>query len=146
MATSGCIFQVHLKPSVIDFVYYVLYVALFLLFGNNCCFRNFFFAIIIIKTRVGNFQKFKLRRAASNVDGFRKDKIGSRSFVFLTQTEQCLRQKLVETLRLHSAAKCKCDVIVLSYKKECKQENLASHITIIQLLGEQGETSFTSRR
>ena len=90
-----------------------------------------FFAVIIVIIPVGNFEKFKLPRAASNVDGFGKDKIGSRPFVFLTQTEQCLRQKLVETLRLHSAAKCKCDVIVLSYKKECKQENLASHITYI---------------
>ena len=88
-----------------------------------------FFAIIIVKTRVSNFQKFKLRRAASNVDGFVKDKIGSRPFVFLTQTEQCLRQKLVETLRLQLATKCKCDVILLSNKKECKQENSPSHIT-----------------
>lgn len=92
-------------------------------------FLQVFFAIIIAKTRVNDFQKFKLPRAASNVDGFVKGKIGSRPFVFLTQTEQCLRQKLIENLRLHLAAKCKCHVIFLSFKKECEQENSPSHIT-----------------
>lgn len=44
-------------------------------------------------------------------------------FVYLTQTEQCLRSKIIQNLELSNSSKCRCDVIVLSYKKECLEES-----------------------
>ena len=51
-------------------------------------------------------------------------------FVFLTQTEQCLTPGLIQTLELSDASKCRCDVIVLSYKTECLEKS-APHITYL---------------
>lgn len=48
-------------------------------------------------------------------------------FIYLTQTEQCLTPSLIQTLELSDASKCRCDVIVLSYKTECREKS-APHI------------------
>ena len=53
-----------------------------------------------------------------------------RPFVFLTQTEECLRQELIQNLGLNASWSCRCDVVVLSYQKECREEKL-SHITYL---------------
>ena len=51
-------------------------------------------------------------------------------FVYLTQTEQCLTPSLIQTLELSDASKCRCDVIVLSYKAECLEKS-APHVTYV---------------
>lgn len=51
-------------------------------------------------------------------------------FIYLTQTEQCLTPSLIQTLELSDASKCRCDVIVLSYKTECVEKS-TSHITYL---------------
>ena len=51
-------------------------------------------------------------------------------FIYLTQTEQCLTPSLIQTLELSDASKCRCDVIVLSYKTECLEKS-APHITYL---------------
>ena len=54
----------------------------------------------------------------------------TRPFVFLTETEECLRQELIQHLDLNTSWSCRCDVVVLSYKKECREKKL-SHITYL---------------
>ncbi|XP_022802132.1 uncharacterized protein LOC111339685 [Stylophora pistillata] len=49
-------------------------------------------------------------------------------FVYLTQTEKCLRSKFSRNLELHNPSKCRCDVIVLSYREECHQVRPAHFI------------------
>jgi len=44
-------------------------------------------------------------------------------FIYLTQTEQCLTPGLIQTLELSDPLKCRCDVIVLSYKTECLEKS-----------------------
>ena len=51
-------------------------------------------------------------------------------FIYLTQTEQCLTPSLIQTLELSDASKCRCDVVVLSYKTECLEKS-APHITYL---------------
>lgn len=58
-----------------------------------------------------------------------KNKV-SPPFIYLTQTEQCLTPSLIQTLELSDASKCRCDVIVLSYKTECLEKS-APHITYL---------------
>ena len=48
-------------------------------------------------------------------------------FIYLTQTEQCLTPSLIQTLELSNTSKCRCHVIVLSYKNECLEKG-APHI------------------
>ena len=42
-------------------------------------------------------------------------------FIYLTQTEQCLSSKLIQNLELTNCSECRCDVVVLSYKKKCRE-------------------------
>ena len=51
-------------------------------------------------------------------------------FIYLTQTKQCLTPSLIQTLELSDASKCRCDVIVLSFKSECLEKS-APHITYL---------------
>ena len=48
--------------------------------------------------------------------------IPSKPFIYLTQTEQCLPQHLASSTGFGDGKTCNCDVIVLSYKKECGDE------------------------
>ena len=51
-------------------------------------------------------------------------------FIYLTQTEQCLPPYLIQNLELDDSSKCRCDVVVLSFKAECHEES-APHITYL---------------
>ena len=54
----------------------------------------------------------------------------SRRFVFLTQTEHCLLPMLFYHLKLSTDMTCRCDVIVLSYKRKCQKEK-PPHVTYL---------------
>ena len=56
--------------------------------------------------------------------------ITSKPFIYLTQTEQCLPRNLSSPTRIGDTKTCNCDVIVLSYKKECQDEK-PSHISYV---------------
>ena len=45
----------------------------------------------------------------------------SPQFVYLTQTEKCLRPNVSHSLELYNRSKCRCDVLVLSYREECNE-------------------------
>ena len=62
-------------------------------------------------------------------------------FIYLTQTEQCLPAKLSSSRGIGDNKTCNCDVIVLSYKKECQEEK-SSHISYIFVT----ESTWTSGR
>jgi len=51
-----------------------------------------------------------------------------RPFIYLTQTEQCLPLNLANSIG--DSYTCNCDVVVLSYKAECK-ELTPSHVTYV---------------
>lgn len=61
--------------------------------------------------------------SATRVAEQREKKTGTTPFIYLTQTEQCLPSKLTQNLELSNRSNCRCDVIVLSYKKECREES-----------------------
>ncbi|KAL9950940.1 hypothetical protein ACROYT_G043514 [Oculina patagonica] len=65
----------------------------------------------------------------------------SKPFIYLTQTEQCLPAKLSSSRGIGDNKTCNCDVIVLSYRKEC-QEKKRSHISYIFVR----ESTWTSGR
>ena len=69
------------------------------------------------------------RAVKKDVDSTVKN-MGARPFAFLTQTEQCLPLKLIYNLELSTGSKCRCDVIVLSYKKECREVK-PPHVTYL---------------
>ncbi|CAH3166225.1 unnamed protein product [Pocillopora meandrina] len=52
------------------------------------------------------------------------------SFLYLTQTERCLRKNVTLNLDLGNRSKCRCDVVVLSYKAECREYRPA-HFTYL---------------
>ena len=49
------------------------------------------------------------------------ERLLSPQFVYLTQTEKCLRSNLSHSLELYNRSKCRCDVLVLSYREECNE-------------------------
>ena len=51
-------------------------------------------------------------------------------FIYLTETEQCLPPNLFSSSQLGDPETCNCDVIVLSFRDEC-QENNQAHITYL---------------
>ena len=53
--------------------------------------------------------------------------ISTKRFIYLTQTEQCLPQNLASSSSIGDPDTCNCDVIVLSFKKECLERN-SSHV------------------
>ena len=65
-----------------------------------------------------------------NITEYTMESKASPPFIYLTQTEQCLTPSLIQTLELSDPLKCRCDVIVLSYKTECLEKS-ASHITYL---------------
>ena len=67
---------------------------------------------------------------AVNITEYTMKSKASPPFIYLTQTEQCLKPSLIQTLELSDASKCRCDVIVLSYKTECLEKG-APHITYL---------------
>ena len=65
-----------------------------------------------------------------NITEYTMKSKASPPFIYLTQTEQCLTPGLIQTLELSDASKCRCDVIVLSYKTECREKS-EPHITYL---------------
>ena len=51
-------------------------------------------------------------------------------FIYLTETEQCLRRNKASSSQIGDPGTCNCDVIVLSFRAKC-QENNQSHITYL---------------
>ena len=51
-------------------------------------------------------------------------------FIYLTETEQCLPRNLASSSQIGDPETCNCDVIVLSFRAKC-QENNQSHITYL---------------
>ena len=49
-------------------------------------------------------------------------------FLYLTQTEQCLPDQL--KLAIGNPSTCQCDVVVLSYKKKCKEDSHHKYIYV----------------
>ena len=54
----------------------------------------------------------------------------SKAFIYLTQTEQCLPPNLASSSQIGDPETCNCDVIVLSYRAKC-QENNRSHVSYL---------------
>ena len=51
-------------------------------------------------------------------------------FIYLTETEQCLPENLASSSQIGDQETCNCDVIVLSFREKC-QENNQLHITYL---------------
>jgi len=51
-------------------------------------------------------------------------------FIYLTETEQCLPRNLASSSQIGDPETCNCDVIVLSFRAKC-QDNNRSHITYL---------------
>ena len=51
-------------------------------------------------------------------------------FIYLTETEQCLPRNLATSFQIGDPETCNCDVIVLSFRDKC-HENNQSHITYL---------------
>ncbi|XP_078378908.1 uncharacterized protein LOC144662050 [Oculina patagonica] len=54
----------------------------------------------------------------------------SKAFIYLTEAEQCLPPNLANSSQIGDPETCNCDVIVLSFKSECKQDN-RSHVSYL---------------
>ena len=54
----------------------------------------------------------------------------SKPFIYLTETEQCLPPNLASSSQIGDPETCNCDVIVLSYRAKC-QENNRSHVSYL---------------
>ena len=53
-----------------------------------------------------------------------------KSFIYLTQTEQCIPRNLVTSSAIGDLGTCNCDVIVISFKTKCQDQN-SSHVTYL---------------
>ncbi|KAL9950936.1 hypothetical protein ACROYT_G043509 [Oculina patagonica] len=80
-------------------------------------------------------------QAETNTSIKTTEQSSSKPFIYLTQTEQCLPAKLSSSRGIGDNKTCNCDVIVLSYRKEC-QEKKRSHISYIFVR----ESTWTSGR
>ena len=52
-------------------------------------------------------------------------------FVYLTETEQCLPPYLASSSQIGDPQTCHCDVIVLSYRTKCYEQNNQSHVSYL---------------
>ncbi|KAL9950946.1 hypothetical protein ACROYT_G043521 [Oculina patagonica] len=82
-----------------------------------------------------------LREVETNTTVTTTDEATSKPFIYLTQTEQCLPARLSSSREIGDNETCNCDVIVLSYKKECQEEK-PSHISYVFVT----ESTWTSGR
>ena len=92
--------------------------------------KSIFFLILffakIVASRVADFHEAESKNATVTTTTL----ITSKPFIYLTQTEQCLPQHLTSSKKIGDSKTCNCDVIVLSYKKEC-QDKKPSHISYV---------------
>ena len=56
--------------------------------------------------------------------------VTQKPFVYLTETEQCLPRNLASSSQIGDPETCNCDVIVLSFRAKC-QDNNQAHITYL---------------
>ena len=63
-------------------------------------------------------------------DYIRERSTTQKPFIYLTETEQCLPRNLASSSEIGDPKTCNCDVIVLSFRAKC-QENNQSHITYL---------------
>ena len=63
-------------------------------------------------------------------DYIRERSTTQKPFIYLTETEQCLPRNLASSSEIGDPKTCNCDVIVLSFRSKC-QENNQSHITYL---------------
>ena len=84
----------------------------------------FIFSTLVMATLIFTTWKFDSAKTPNQV------KATQELFVYLTQTERCLRTKLTRNLDLGNRSKCRCDVVVLSYKAECREYRPA-HFTYL---------------
>ena len=61
-------------------------------------------------------------RAVDVTESTIKSKTSS-PFICLTQTEQCLTPGLIQTLELSDTSKCRCDIVILSFKTKCLEKS-----------------------
>lgn len=71
-----------------------------------------------------------------------------KEFVYLVQTEQCLPPKLLDKQHIGDPQSCRCDVIVLSFKKPCKDENRTffSHVEYLSRPADVDRISWSAGR
>ena len=60
----------------------------------------------------------------------RTELVTRKPFVYLTETEQCLPPYLASSSNIGDPQSCNCDVIVLSYREKC-EENNQSHVSYL---------------
>ena len=89
----------------------------------------FLFFAKIVTSRVSEFHEAKSNATVATTAD-EPTLITSKPFIYLTQTEQCLPQRLASSARLRDSKNCNCDLIVLSYKEECQDEK-PSHISYV---------------
>jgi len=68
------------------------------------------------------FRKYSIHRTTESTT--------RKPFVYLTETEQCLPPYLASSSHIGDPQTCNCDVIVLSYRAKC-QENNQSHVSYL---------------
>ena len=85
-------------------------------------------------------QKFRLKTVLSSMsNGMKavdnaKDSVHPefiKPFIYLTETEECLPLNLASPSQIGNASTCNCDVIVLSFRTECKEKARAPHISYL---------------
>ena len=54
-----------------------------------------------------------------------------KKFVYLTETEQCLPKNLATSSQVGDPATCDCDVIVLSFRTRCREDNQPTHVSYL---------------
>ena len=54
-----------------------------------------------------------------------------KQFIYLTETEQCLPQKLATSSQIGDPESCDCDVIVLSFRTRCREDNQPAHVSYL---------------
>lgn len=87
----------------------------------------FIFSTLMVATLIFTTWKFDAAKS------LRKEKATQELFVYLTQTESCLRTSLILNLDLGNRSKCRCDVVVLSYKAKRPQRSPGSlHLLVWQ--------------
>ena len=96
---------------------------------NKITFFIIFFFPKIVTSRVADFHETE-SNATVTTTADKATSITSKPFIYLTQTEQCLPRHLASSTSFGNSKICNCDVIVLSYKREC-QGKKPSHISYV---------------
>jgi len=66
----------------------------------------------------------------SELHDYTAERSTQKPFIYLTETEQCLPPNLASSSQIGDTETCNCDVIVLSFRAKCHDNN-QSHITYL---------------